>query len=333
MSGFRRLTSASGRQRLWSTLNSGYMSLTSEPRTRRRTLLGQWLADLLISTLVAVPFVVPVLIERDALVRAVEFVDVWQFDSQPASDGGLRNWAAGQDDLQGFRVDALAKSQIVLRYLRDRRRGVAAPDWRRLGYVNPRLLSTDSSPVQDIDMPRSGPGWACVAAGSLVALVILVPRVNRAWYPGTPWKMPAARAWQVVVLVLLASVLLDVGGRWALQRDASPLTAADRVIPQLRGWSSWMAWCSVAVLGPALEEVLYRGCLFGRFRHHGYIASGAVLSALAFAAAHGVPVLMPKYFCNGLILAWICHRTGSLWAPLAVHAGWNVFALQKAMGI
>jgi len=290
------------------------------------------LADLLISTLVAVPFAVPVLIERDALVHhAVEFVDVSQFDSTPASDGRLHDWSAGQDDLQGFRVDALAKNQIVLRYCRDKSRGIAAPDWRRLDYVNPRLLSTDSLPVQDIDMPRSGLGWSCVFSGSLVALAVLVPRLNRAWYPDAPWKMPVGRGWQVIVLVLLASMMLDAAGRWLLQRDVSPLTAAERVIPQLRGWASWMAWCSVAVIGPALEEVLYRGCLFGRFRLNGYIASGAVLSALAFSAAHAVPALMPRYFCNGLILAWVCHRTGSLWSPFAVHVGWNVLALQKAV--
>jgi membrane protease YdiL (CAAX protease family) len=108
----------------------------------------------------------------------------------------------------------------------------------------------------------------------------------------------------------------------------SPLTPAERIMPQLSGWASLMAWCSVAVVGPAFEEVLFRGCLFGRFRVHGYVASGAVLSGLAFSVAHGTPMLMPKYFCNGLILAWVCHRTGSLWPPFAVHVGWNIFALR-----
>jgi membrane protease YdiL (CAAX protease family) len=52
------------------------------------------------------------------------------------------------------------------------------------------------------------------------------------------------------------------------------------------------------------------------------------LSAIAFSLAHGVPFLMPKYFVNGLMLAWLCHRTRSLWPPFALHAGWNIFALQ-----
>ncbi len=301
-------------------------------RTKKLKLLGQWLADLLISSLVAVPFAIPVLIERDALVHhTVELVDVWQFDSEPANDHGLRKWGAGQNDLQSFRVNALTRNQLVLRYLREKRLGIAVPDWQRLGYVNQRLLSTDRLSVQDSDLPRTGSSWSCVFAASFLPLVVLIPRLNRAWSPDRPWKMPAAGSWKVVLFVLLASVALDGAGRWWFQLDAFPLTSAERIFPQLRGWASWMAWCSIALIGPAMEETLYRGCLFGRFRLNGYVLPGALLSAFAFSVAHGVPSLMPKYFCNGLLLAWVCHRTGSLWPPFAVHASWNVMALLKTL--
>ena len=118
-----------------------------------------------------------------------------------------------------------------------------------------------------------------------------------------------------------------MSGRWLRpHHEVALVTPIHRVLLQLRGWAFWMACCSVLVVGPVYEEVLFRGCLLGRFRQHGYVASGVVLSAFAFSVAHGIPVLMPKYFCNGLILAWVCHRTGSLWPPLAVHVGWNVWA-------
>ncbi len=303
-------------------------SAASELRIHRRTLLGQWLADLLISIIVQLPFAIPLLIERTTLAHyRVERVDVWQFDSMPANYGSLRHWGTGRDDLQCFRVDVLAKDQIVLRYVRDKSQGNALPDWRSLGYVTPRLLSTDSSALQDLELPRSGWGWSFVFAASVCALAALLPRLNRAWRPMAPWKAPTARSWQLVTLVLLATGALGVGMRW-LHHDVSPLTPAERIIPQLSGWASLMARCTVLVVGPAFEEALFRGCLFGRFRLNGYVAVGAVLSAFAFAVAHGIPMLIPRYFCNGLILAWVCHRSESLWPPLAVHIGWNVLALE-----
>jgi membrane protease YdiL (CAAX protease family) len=307
-------------------------SAISELRPSRRTLLGQWLVDLLISIVVSLPFAIPGLIERNTAVHhLVERVDVWQFDSMPANHDSLHDWGSRQHDLQCFRVDRLAQDQIVLRYVRDRRQGAsAAPDWRALGYVTPRLLSTDSSALQDPDVPRSGWGWSWEFAGSVAALAVLFPRLNRAWRPNAPWNFPPARSWQLVILVLLASGAFRMGLRW-LQGDVSPQTPVQRILPQLQGWASFMAWCTVAMVGPALEEVLFRGCLFGRFRLNGYPASGAVLSAFAFSVAHRVPVLMPHYFVNGLVLAWVCHRTRSLWPPLAVHIGWNVLALVIAV--
>ncbi|MBV9611551.1 MAG: CPBP family intramembrane metalloprotease [Acidobacteriaceae bacterium] len=92
-----------------------------------------------------------------------------------------------------------------------------------------------------------------------------------------------------------------------------------------------MAWCTAVGAGPLQEEILFRGCLLGRFRKQGYVASGMVWSALAFAVAHGVPSLLPAYFLHGLILGWLCHRTASLWPPFVVHAGWNVTALLWAI--
>ena len=179
-------------------------SAGSEGRLRRRTLLGQWLEDLLLILTVTLPCTVPVLMEQNTLVHHfVERVDVWQFASLPTQHSRLRDWGAGQQDLLGFRVDVLAKDQIVLRYLRDKSQGVAVPDWRSLGYVAPRLLSTDTATVQDPNLPRSGWGWSCELTGSLLALAVLWSRLNRAWWPKAPWNWPAARSWRLVTLVLL----------------------------------------------------------------------------------------------------------------------------------
>jgi membrane protease YdiL (CAAX protease family) len=65
--------------------------------------------------------------------------------------------------------------------------------------------------------------------------------------------------------------------------------------------------------------LLFRGCVFGRFEAYRYGVSGAIVSALMFAVVHGVPALLPFYFGVGIILAWLCHRTRSLWPSMALH--------------
>ena len=86
-------------------------------RPNRRTLLVKWLADLLISTLVPMLFAVPILFERyERKNDIVESVDVWQFDSTPTSDSGLRDWGAYREDLRSFHVAVVSKNQLVLRY-------------------------------------------------------------------------------------------------------------------------------------------------------------------------------------------------------------------------
>ena len=87
---------------------------------------------------------------------------------------------------------------------------------------------------------------------------------------------------------------------------------------------------SVTLLGPALEEVLYRGLLqsallawLGVQRRVGVI----LLASGLFTVMHvGVPwQAMPGLFVLALVLGWLYERTGSLWPSILVHAGFNAF--------
>jgi membrane protease YdiL (CAAX protease family) len=84
-------------------------------------------------------------------------------------------------------------------------------------------------------------------------------------------------------------------------------------------WSMLIAVSLVVFVGPVVEELVCRGCVFGRFQAYGYWVSGAIISALLFSVLHGVLSLLPFYFGVGIILAWLCHRTRSLWPSMALH--------------
>ena len=89
---------------------------------------------------------------------------------------------------------------------------------------------------------------------------------------------------------------------------------------------------SAIVIGPLLEEVLFRGLLqtwlltvfgrsgAGRWATLGVAAALFGLTHLGATSWHALPGLMAL----GLVLGWLYERTGSLWPGVLAHAGFNV---------
>ncbi len=77
---------------------------------------------------------------------------------------------------------------------------------------------------------------------------------------------------------------------------------------------------AVVALAPLLEEVLFRGVLLAVLRRYLGAAGGIVVSALLFMAVHQQPVTFLPLFWLGLVLGFVYHYTGSLAAPVALHA-------------
>ena len=90
-------------------------------------------------------------------------------------------------------------------------------------------------------------------------------------------------------------------------------------------------------LAPFVEEVLFRGLVFGCIREHSRVVAYLVSCAL-FAFAHvwtfvlsswdfGYFTMMLQYLVPGLVFAWCFGYSGSLWTSIAVHALVNALAL------
>ena len=99
------------------------------------------------------------------------------------------------------------------------------------------------------------------------------------------------------------------------------------VMPQTYGlFEIVISFLTAGILGPILEELFFRGFVFGCLRRYGDVFA-ALISSLAFALLHlnfvqGVPV-----FFFGLLFCWAYRRTGSLWIPIALHITNNMIAL------
>lgn len=89
---------------------------------------------------------------------------------------------------------------------------------------------------------------------------------------------------------------------------------------------------AAVIVAPLCEEIVFRGYLYPAAKKFvGPWAAGAC-SALVFAAAHGSLAALLPLFVFGCLLVFIYEKTGSLWAPVAVHFCFNGATVIIQMG-
>jgi uncharacterized protein len=81
----------------------------------------------------------------------------------------------------------------------------------------------------------------------------------------------------------------------------------------------------VVVLAPLAEEVVFRGALY-RFLK-GKVTRPVVLSAVIFALVHFHPAGLPGLIVLGVVLCLVYEKTGSIRAPICLHALFNAHTL------
>jgi membrane protease YdiL (CAAX protease family) len=174
-----------------------------------------------------------------------------------------------------------------------------------------------------------------------VATACVVARVRPSLWLGLRWP-----AWPWVLLIAPATVLLmwsvfaglQLGGymQWMERLGVEPVQETVRLLqttsdPLILGL---MALAAV-VVAPVCEEVVFRGYLYPVAKRFGGAWVATVCSALVFSAAHGSLAALFPLFLFGMVLVLIYERTGSIWAPIAVHAMFNgaTVAIQMAVRV
>lgn len=93
----------------------------------------------------------------------------------------------------------------------------------------------------------------------------------------------------------------------------------------------------IVFLAPFVEEVLFRGYVFGNLRGKSR-AAAYIISCALFAALHvwqfatvdqslDAFLLMLQYFVPGVVFAWSYEQSGTLWASILSHAFVNALAM------
>jgi membrane protease YdiL (CAAX protease family) len=84
------------------------------------------------------------------------------------------------------------------------------------------------------------------------------------------------------------------------------------------------------IIGPILEELVYRGVLMTSFFDKSKFFLDCLLSAVLFSVAHlssyGFSLdVFRGYAVMGLVLALLFRKTRSIYPPILVHMAWNIY--------
>lgn len=162
--------------------------------------------------------------------------------------------------------------------------------------------------------------WLCAAwqSGGLLSALGLTAGVSRA----NPLQCVGAVLFllgsQEVILAAIGSALPDLAsaGAWwegfdeIMAFGPLPLAVLDTL--------------DAVVGAPIVEEIIFRGLLFGALvRRIGFVAA-AIVSSLVFAAVHGYGLEGTiAVTVTGSLLCWVYWRTGRLWTAMLAHGVHN----------
>ena len=92
-------------------------------------------------------------------------------------------------------------------------------------------------------------------------------------------------------------------------------------------FSLWQAIVGNALLIPFLEEVVFRGLIFGRLRRAMPALVAAIITSVVFGLMHGYPILMLWAFCFSMIICYARVKTDSILPGIIIHVIVNSFAV------
>jgi membrane protease YdiL (CAAX protease family) len=127
-----------------------------------------------------------------------------------------------------------------------------------------------------------------------------------------------------VIVVVHNSILVLLG----IQTQADTImTLFDSL--EMPGWFLFVG----IILAPFVEEIFFRGFLFQGFREKMGWLKAALLSSAIFSMSHLDPASLIPTFVLGFALAYIFHRSNSLWPGMILHFSINAFGLCAALAM
>lgn len=156
---------------------------------------------------------------------------------------------------------------------------------------------------------------------SLAELGLQVERLPRAFWQGL------TNGPLVFLVVTIGGVLVE--RVHPIGDQSQPFT--EMVLQANNGPELFLLGFLAVVLAPLAEEIYFRGLLFTAFRGKLGVTGGIVVSGLVFGLLHFDVLRFFPIALGGMVLAWIYHKTNSVYAPMTAHGVWNGLMLTILM--
>ena len=168
------------------------------------------------------------------------------------------------------------------------------------------------------------PMLAVFFATALVGLAVAVAPLGARALPALGFRRVG---WRPVVLGTILALVISVA---VTQLGVEP-EGIKQAMDIAKEPALFVASLAVmAGLAPLVEELVFRGLLYGWLAGNWGTTVAWVLSSLAFSAAHIEPAHVLLVLPLGLWLGWLRRRTDSLWPSLVAHMVNNGLAVAAA---
>lgn len=138
-------------------------------------------------------------------------------------------------------------------------------------------------------------------------------------FNGVVWAVSAfiIYFWVTIVVAFLATMIPGFDSEQPQEIGFNEITTVAEYV---------MAFVGLVVLPPIFEELLFRGYLFGRLRKYVGFWVTTLVTSIAFGFVHGQWNVGLDTFVLSFFLCFLREHTGSLWAPMILHATKNGLA-------
>lgn len=165
-----------------------------------------------------------------------------------------------------------------------------------------------------------------VAAGLTTLFIYIKKNASFANYLALqkPGVKPILVAVGVTVLLLLFEALVSTG--------SGDSGFADLIVTAYKNSTTpYLLWIAIVLIGPAFEEMLFRGFLYAGLSRSALRVPGAIfITALLWSVLHGTQydyIGLVVIFVTGLALGILRWKTGSIWNCYAMHVLFNLAAM------
>ena len=148
---------------------------------------------------------------------------------------------------------------------------------------------------------------------------VITTRAELGVQRGLNWLDIAIALAGVVTYFVLSAVLIAIAAELLPWFELNQAQETGITAPQ-RGLELALVFVLFVVVAPCVEELLFRGYLYGKFRANGVpIWLAAIVSSALFGAAHGQWNVAIDTFALGMVMVLAREVSGALWPAILMH--------------